>query len=123
MPDGTARTPMASMATTALFDRLPPEILASLSAHQRNAIAAAADIGGWKPHRVNIRLSIPLLPKRWYLTIVAGPERRSAARRRTERRRHPLHTAGNLAFVFLTAVAFYGVAIGAILFSSNILEY
>lgn len=120
MPDGTTRAPISS---STLFDRLPPEILAGLSARQKSAIAAAADVRGWQPHRVNIRLTLPILPRRWYLTVVAGPERRSAQRRQVERRRHPLHTAGNIAFVFMTAVAFYGIAVGAILFSSKILEY
>ena len=46
--------------------------------------------GAWTPnHPVNFRISIPLLVGRYYVTIVAGPERRNAARRRDERRRHP----------------------------------
>ena len=52
-------------------------------------------------HPVNIRLSLPLLFGRFYITIVAGRERRSRERLAAEARKHPLATAGNL--LFLTA--------------------
>ncbi len=47
-------------------------------------------------HPVNIRLSIPLLFGRYYVTIVAGKERRSRERRASERKKHPLMKLGNL---------------------------
>ncbi len=47
-------------------------------------------------HPVNIRLSIPLLFGRYYLTIVAGKERRSGERLASERKKHPLMKLGNL---------------------------
>ena len=50
-----------------------------------------------RPYPVNIRLTIPFLPRSFFITIVAGPERRTPERRREERRRHPLATTGNLA--------------------------
>ena len=49
-------------------------------------------------HAVNIRLSIPLFFTRWYLTIVAGKERRNRERRTQERRKHPVTRFGNLVF-------------------------
>lgn len=51
-------------------------------------------------HAVNVRLSIPFLFGRYYLTVVAGKERRSPDRLAVERRKHPLATFGNLAFFF-----------------------
>ena len=51
-------------------------------------------------HAVNIRLSIPFFFCRFYLTIVAGRERRSPDRLVKERRKHPLITFGNMAFIF-----------------------
>lgn len=48
-------------------------------------------------HTINLRLSIPFGFGRYYVTIVAGPERRSEARRKAERRLHPLATFGNIA--------------------------
>lgn len=52
-------------------------------------------------HTVDVRISIPLPFGRWYLTVVAGRERRSPERLVRERGKHPLVTAGNLAFLFV----------------------
>jgi hypothetical protein len=120
MPDGSM---VADSSTHNLLDRLPPHILGGLSVEQRSAIAAAAGQWGAKSHRVNIRVSLPLLPKRWYFTVLGGPERRTAERRESERHRNPVRTAGNMAFIFITALTFYGVAAAVLLFSSSVLEY
>ena len=119
MPDGGLHD---RADAPALFDRLPADVLGSLTARQKNAIAAAARARTWRSHPINIRLTVPLLPRRWYFTVVAGPERRSPERRRTERTRHPLRTAGNFAFVLLSAGVFYAIAVTTLLFSSSILE-
>lgn len=124
MPDGFSPTSTGAAAPHHTFlDRLPPHILGGLSAEQRAAIAAAS--GDWKAgaHRVNLRVSLPMLPKRWYFTVLGGPERRTAARRKIERVRNPVRTAGNMAFIVLSAMTFYGVAAAALLFSSSVLEY
>jgi hypothetical protein len=52
-------------------------------------------------HPINVRLSIPLFVNRYYLTIVAGRERRSPERLVAERRKHPLKTLGNVVFAFI----------------------
>ncbi len=58
-------------------------------------------------HPVNIRVSIPLLAfGRFYMTILAGRERRSGERRRLEREKHPLLTSANMIFLFI--VGFIG---------------
>ncbi len=54
----------------------------------------------WGRHPVNLRLSIPLPFGRYYVTLVAGKERRRADRLASERRKHPLLTFGNLAVFF-----------------------
>lgn len=59
---------------------------------------------------VNIRVTIPFVPRPIFLAVIAGTERRSAARRRLERARHPLKTWGNLA-TFVAASAICGTAI------------
>lgn len=120
MPDGSMTV---DSPTHSIFDRLPPDILGGLSVEQRAAIASAAGQWDAKSHRVNIRISLPLLPERWYLTVLGGPERRTVERRRVERVRNPVRTAGNLVFIFLAALGFYGVAAAALLFSSSVLEY
>lgn len=60
-----------------------------------------------RDHPVNIRLSLPLIFGHYYVTIVAGKERRSAERRKVELRHHSLLTFGNV--IFLAAV---GIVIG-----------
>ncbi len=50
-------------------------------------------------HFVNIRLSIPLIFARFYLTIVAGKEQRDPARLARERRKNRLTTPGNMMFL------------------------
>jgi hypothetical protein len=72
MPDGShASAADAATHSHTLLDRLPPHILGGLTVEQRAAIAAAS--GDWKAaaHRVNLRLSLPLLPKRWYFPSLA----------------------------------------------------
>ncbi len=49
-----------------------------------------------KDHPVNIRLSIPVFFARYYVTIVAGKERRSRERRPSEYRKHSLLKVGNV---------------------------
>ncbi len=49
-------------------------------------------------HPVDIRLSIPFLFARCYVTIVAGKERRSRERQASERQKHPVLKYGNLVF-------------------------
>ncbi len=120
MPDGSMGS---SQKTPDLFARIPPHILGSLTAEQRHSIALAAEQPGWSDHRINIRISIPFLPKRWYVTIVGGPERRAGRRRAADRARNPLRTAANFAFVFLAAIMFYGFAAAAMLITSSVIEY
>ena len=65
-----------------------------------NASASPRQAPGGEPwgddHPVNIRLSIPLLFGRYYVTVVAGKERRSGERLASERHKHPLMKLGNL---------------------------
>ena len=50
-------------------------------------------------HPVNVRLSIPFLFARFYVTVVAGKERRSRERRTSEYRKHSLMKVGNVLFI------------------------
>ncbi len=65
-------------------------------------IAQRSAPGGesWGRHPVNLRFSIPLPFGRYYVTLVAGKERRRADRLASERRKHPLLTFGNVAVFF-----------------------
>lgn len=60
-------------------------------------------------HPLNIRMSIPLGVGRYYITIVAGKERRARARLAVDRRQNPLDTPWNVVFLaFVVAIATAG---------------
>lgn len=76
------------------------------------------DRASWaSDHPVNIRLSIPLVFRRFYITIVAGTERRDRERRETERSKHQLCKLGNIVFLgysgLIVLLAFAAMIIGA----------
>jgi hypothetical protein len=50
-------------------------------------------------HRINLRATLPLPFGSWYVTLVAGPERRRKERRKDERKKHPLDTLPNALFL------------------------
>lgn len=92
------------------FRRIPRDVAANFTDDQLLAIRMA--FGGRERgvHAVDIRLSLPLPFKRMYLVLLVGSERRTMARRRQDRDRRPLATAGNfiagaiVLFVLLVAV-------------------
>ncbi len=53
----------------------------------------------WGRHPLNLRVTLPLPFRRWYITLVAGPEKRSTERLVEEREKHPLDTVPNLMFL------------------------
>lgn len=60
-------------------------------------------------HPLNIRVSIPLGIGRYYITLVAGKERRARARLAVDRRQNPLDTTGNVIFLsFITTIVTAG---------------
>ncbi len=59
----------------------------------------SADWSG-RDHSVNIRVSLPLFFRRYYVTVVAGRELRSAERLKEESQKHPLWTTTNTIVLF-----------------------
>ncbi len=80
--------------------RLPGDIGGDDRGAPGGAQRSAPGAESWDRHAVNLRLSIPLPFGRYYVTLVAGKERRSADRLASERRKHPLLTFGNVAVFF-----------------------
>lgn len=70
-------------------------------------------------HPIDFRISVwlPFLP--FYVTIVAGQERRSKKRRQQDRRKHPLLTLGNMIFMGYSG-AVIAIALGAIALTATI---
>ncbi len=67
--------------------------------HDESSASGRKNPGGerWRnDHPVDIRLSIPFLFARCYVTIVAGKERRSRERLASEYRKHSLPKVGNV---------------------------
>ncbi len=88
---------MAKPQQSLEYERLEQETHEGLS---DNSSASTRKAPGGEPwgndHPVNIRLSLPLLFTRYYVTIVAGMERRSGERVASEHKKHPLMKLGNL---------------------------
>lgn len=105
-----------------VLGRMPDAIRTTFSAEQIAAIRAATQ-EDWSTHPVNIRLRVPLLLRRGYLTLVAGICHRSPERHSQDRQIHPLRTLGNILFVGGCAALTYLVIIAGLLFFSAIFEY
>lgn len=104
-----------------LLDRLPENIRAQLTPEVSAAIADAA-AKPVEPHPVDIRLSIPLPFRRFYLAVLAGGERRSPQRLDAESRRRRLVRAANVVFVIAIVVLFYaGYRLAALLINAVML--
>lgn len=67
---------------------------------------------------VNIRVSFPIW-WRWYLVLLAGPDRRSPERNKEERMNHPLWVLGNALAI---AVILLSIALLAVVFSDNLMS-
>ena len=105
-----------------LLARLPAEVVNRLGEREIDAICAAAG-DGWGRHPVDIRVSVPWLGRRFYITVISGPERRPKDRRAADGATRPLVTAGNVLFAIgLTTVLFLGGAL-SILFLTALVEY
>lgn len=125
--DQTAPSSLADAAVDAarintLFDRLPPWVVDTLSTEQKEALHKALAEPAWKLHPLNIRISVPFLNRRYYVTVVGGEEKRSLERRRHDRHRYPLRTVANVFFVLGIGTVFYAVALIVLAMGSAILE-
>jgi hypothetical protein len=69
---------------TALFRQLTPEVATSFTNLQLDAVKRAFGTRAAGSHAVDIRLSVPVLRRRYYCVVLAGKERRSRERLRAE---------------------------------------
>ena len=114
-PESAVLTDQAEEESSSLFkallENLPPSLREGFSSEQRAALREAADRCNWGGHATDIRLSIPLISKRYYLVLLAGEERRNRDRLRREREERPVATLGNVAF--LVGLVSLGTIIGS----------
>lgn len=104
-----------------LLANLPPQVREGFTQEQRAALADAARRCGWGRHQTDIRLSIPLLFRRYYLVLLAGQERRSGQRLQQDRAVHPVITGGNL--LFLGAAVTLATILGSLIWTVGFVWY
>lgn len=110
-------------AQASFFDRFPADVSASLTPQQRAAVWSAVRPVSWRGHPIDIRLSLPFLGKRYYLTLVGGVERRSAERLRRERVIFPLRTLGNILFLLGVGGTMVVVAVLLVSLFSSLIQF
>lgn len=117
------RTTPDVMHGEGLFARLPGAVIDTLSTEQKEAIHLAADQSNWSAHPVNIRVSMPFIRRRYYITIVGGEEKRSTERRGHDRNRYPLRTAANVFFFLGIGAIIYAAALIALAVKATLVEF
>ncbi len=95
-----------------MLRRLPANILSTLTPLQLDAISDAL-IPDAPTHAIDYRVSIPFFGKRFYITLLAGRERRSLARLAREAQLHAKHIGAFYAFALLVLGCF--TLIGSVL--------
>ncbi len=93
---------------------MPEEVVSSFTELQLESIERALEGGRWDDHPVDLRLSIPVLWRRFYFVLLAGPERRSAERRKNERARRPGRVIADVILFVLFFMLLVPGAIGSI---------
>lgn len=89
------------------FAQISPEIAATFTDEQVQAIAKVFAARPSSKHPVDIRLSLPLI--RCYLVVLAGRERRSVNRMQAEKASHPIWTPFNT----LAIATFFALLVGS----------
>jgi len=112
---------VTGVQTCALPIFISPDVRESFSEEQNEALRDAFKPATWRRQGVDIRLSIPLFPSRYFVTIVAGRDRRHSRRRKAERIFHPLSSIGNTIFMGAITTLICAVLLVAFMVYSAIL--
>ena len=97
-----------------LLEGMPEEVASSFTELQLEMIEQALEGGKWRDHPVDVRLSIPVLWRRFYFVLLAGPERRSAERRKYERARRPVRAIADIILLALFFMLLVPAAVGSV---------
>lgn len=87
--------------------QMPADVVASLTATQLAELKSSCYQFKWRKHPVDIRLSIPFPGRGIYFVFLAGPERRSLQRLRTENSKYPYKVV--VTFSLLAGLAMGGI--------------
>ncbi len=96
------------------LESMPEEVASSFTELQLETIEHALEGGKWRDHPVDVRLSIPVLWRRFYFVLLAGSERRSAERRKYERARRPVRVIADMILVAIFFVLLVPAVVGSI---------
>ena len=90
---------------------------------QEDALTGKDNPTTWVSHPIDIRISIPFLHRRYYITLVAGRERRAARRRQEDPQSYTLFTLGNALFALGITTMLTVIGLGILITTSSIIEY
>lgn len=118
MPDGNELTSLPVEAKerpfvySRMLRRLPATVRNALTEEQLDAISDAL-IPDPPTHAVDYRVSIPFFGKRFYITLLAGRERRSLERLAREAQLHAKHIAlfYSVMLMVLACISFIGLVL------------
>ncbi|MEH2329946.1 hypothetical protein [Nostoc sp.] len=82
-----------------LFAEIDPEIANTFTVEQLEAIKKGLVSRARTRHSLDIRVSVPIPGLRFYLVLLAGSERRSQVRLRSEKGLYPFWTPANILFL------------------------
>ena len=80
-------------------DAMPANIPETFSDEQLRAIIRAYGIKSWDRHAVDLRFTLPVLARTYYLVFLLDLDKRP--RNRAEHHSHPFATVGNVIFLLL----------------------
>jgi uncharacterized membrane protein YfcA len=70
----------AQQALVRFLNDMPPQVAITLNPTQLEAIQQALAARAWRQHTIDIRLTVPVFARKFYLVVLAGKEQRSTPR-------------------------------------------
>jgi hypothetical protein len=97
-----------------LLQSMDPAVAKSFSDAQICELERVLATGSTRPPPVNIRLTVPFFYRRFFLTVLAGGERRDASRLKKDRVQNALGTLTNAIFMAFLLLLFVPAFIGLV---------
>ncbi len=116
MPDGTTTDPRQRVQPSAASSG---SVSHPLMGNTRIEAAVRNDAEHATPP-INIKMTVPILGRRFYFALVSGREQRSKERLALERQRNPFCTKSNITFVVIGAVVLYMLTLGTFLVFASV---
>lgn len=103
---------------TLFFSRIPGEVAPSFSPAQLDAVKRAFGARAAGVHAVDLRFSLPIGRRAWYVVFLAGRERRISDRSLLERLFRPLWTGANIA-IAAAFVLMFAISLAAVVYAGK----